>query len=317
MVTGSTDGPTATDGGPVPPLHEYVRKREPSEILVHGWRSDTAHSHVVTVRWPRSHVFYTLYENAVSPLLFMESIRQALAVLSHTVHQIPLDHRLGWEYARSCVAASAFRRGRVPAAVDIRITHTAVDRRRLGSVRVTAQVDATSDGAYLGWARIGYITHPPVIYRRLRGQYADADAAFARALPPAPAVPADRVGRARVRDVVLSPAADPYRWRLRVDTAHQVLFDHPHDHLPGMILLEAAAQATQAAAVPQRVLPVAFDTTFARYVELDQPCWIDAAPAAPDSLGRPRLKVDAIQDGQVVASTLVATEPLDAGRAVR
>jgi hypothetical protein len=296
-------------------LHEYVRKTEAAEILVLGWRSDTPQSHVVTVRWPPAHPFYTLHEKAISPLLFTESVRQSLAVLSHTVHRIPLDHRLGWEYVRSSVATPVFRGGPVPDAVDLHVVHTAVQRRRLGSVRVSARIDAVCGGRYVGCAEIGYLTHPPAIYRRLRGRHADAEAAFARALAPAPAAPPGRVGRARVHDVVLSPTGRPDRWRLRVDTANQVLFDHPHDHVPGMVMLEAAAQAAQAGAVPRPVLPVAFDAVFHTYVELDQPCWIDTAPAAPDPLGRPRLRADTVQDDRVVASVLVATEPLEDGPA--
>lgn len=291
-------------------LHEYVHKIDASEILVRGWHAEATRSHVVTVEWPRAHPFYTLRGTVTSPLLFTESIRQALAVLSHTVHRIPLDHRLGWEYARFCVVAPLFRFPPVPATLRLRITHTSVRRRRLGSVQLTARIDASCPGAYVGSAEIGYVTHPPAIYSRLRGRYADADAAFRQALPPDPAVPAPRVGRLLARDVVLSPTADPRRWRLRTDTTHHVLFDHPHDHVPGMVLLEAVAQAAQAEAAPRRVLPVAFDTRFSRYVELDRPCWIETAPTAPDVLGRHRLKVDAVQDGRVVASTLVAVEPL-------
>ncbi|WP_255947490.1 ScbA/BarX family gamma-butyrolactone biosynthesis protein [Streptomyces odontomachi] len=299
----------------MPALPEYVRKIDAAEILVRGWRSDTPRSHVVTVRWPRAHAFYTLHGKAISPLLFTESIRQALAVLSHTVHRIPLDHRLGWEYVRSSVVTPVFTSGPVPTTVDMRIVHTAVQRRRLGSVRVAARIDATCGETYVGCAEIGYITHPPAIYRRLRGRYADAKAAFERALPPAPAARPRHVGRVRVRDVVLSPTVQPGSWRLRVDTTNQVLFDHPHDHVPGMVMLEAAAQAAQAEALPRRVLPVSFDAVFSRYVELDQPCWIAIAPAADDLLGRPRLRADTIQDDQVVASVLVATEPLEGGRA--
>ncbi|GHH72698.1 adhesin [Streptomyces sulfonofaciens] len=314
MVTSTTDALSASAArrGPEHALHGYVRKIESAEILVHDWRPDSEESQVVTLKWPGAHAFYTLCEDVTSPLLFTESIRQALALLSHTVHHIPLDHRLGWEYARSTVAPAALWRGPTPAVVDMRITHSAVSRRRFGSVQVTAEIEAASDGAYVGSAEIRYVTHPPAFYRRLRGRYADAAESFARTLAPAPPVAAAQVGRDRPRDVVIAPTGTPHRWQLRTDTTHEVLFDHSHDHVPGMVLLEAAAQAAQAEAGPRRVLAVGYETTFFRYVELDQPCWITAEPAAPDLLGRSRLKVDGVQGGRVVSSTLVATEPLDA-----
>ncbi|GHJ42323.1 ScbA/BarX family gamma-butyrolactone biosynthesis protein [Streptomyces sp. TS71-3] len=315
MVTSTTDALSAATSRPPHPLHDYVRKVESSEILVQDWRQDSAESQIVTLRWPRAHAFYTLREDVTSPLLFTESVRQALALLSNTVHHIPLDHRLGWEYARFSVAPDAFRGDARPALVDLRVTHTAVSRRRLGSVQVTAMIEATGDGAYAGSAEIRYITHPPAFYNRLRGRYADAGESFAKAAPPPPPVDAALVGRGCPRDVVLASTGTPHRWQLRTDTTHEVLFDHSHDHVPGMVLLEAAAQAAQAEAGPRPVLAVGYETTFSRYVELDQACWITAEPAAPDLLGRSRLKVDAVQGDHLVSSTLVSVEPLDAAPA--
>ncbi|MFD3860010.1 AtaL-like protein, partial [Streptomyces cyaneofuscatus] len=117
------------------------------------------------------------------------------------------------------------------------------------------------------------------------------------------------VGRSSVRDVVLSPTNTAHQWQLRVDTTHTVLFDHPHDHVPGMVLLEAADQIARAEAQPQAAIPVAFDTTFRRYVEFDRPCVLTAEPVEPDAQGRSRVLVSASQADQVVFRTTVTTEP--------
>ncbi|WP_345942970.1 AfsA-related hotdog domain-containing protein [Streptomyces sp. SID2119] len=114
--------------------------------------------------------------------------------------------------------------------------------------------------------------------------------------PHGPSLPSPaHVGRSSVRDVVLSPTSTAHPWQLRVDTTHTVLFDHPHDHVPGLVLLEAADQIARAEAQPQAAIPVAFDTTFHRYVGFDRPCVLTAEPVEPDAQGRSRVLVSASQ----------------------
>ncbi|MDI3389980.1 ScbA/BarX family gamma-butyrolactone biosynthesis protein [Streptomyces sp. B-S-A8] len=300
-----TDAPTVPTSAPSAVTTRFVRKTDPAEALVTSWRAISDTEHVVTAAWPRTHSFYAPDTDFYSPLLYTESIRQGLAVLSHTAFGIPLDHRLGWESFSSTAVPAALRRTSEPVAVDLQITHTSVTRRRLGSTHLTAHIEATRDGEHLGTADIRYVTHPGAIYNRLRGRYADAKQAFATALPHGPAVSPSLVGRDDERDVVLSPTEDPYRWQLRADISHTVLFDHPHDHIPGMVILEAFSQATQLLSAPYRTLPVAFDTTFRRYVELDQPCWITAEPLTESDV-----RLTAVQGQHLVASTIVTTEPV-------
>ncbi|MFD3544802.1 ScbA/BarX family gamma-butyrolactone biosynthesis protein [Streptomyces sp. NPDC058655] len=288
-----------------PDVLTLVRKSVPGEALVTDWSEACATAQQVTARWPISHSFHT-EEGRYRPLLFVESLRQALALLTHSVHDIPLSHRLGWEHLWSSVNPEALWTSSQPATVTLMITHPLVRRRRLGSVHLTSHIEAVREGVQVGSADVQYTAHPPALYNRLRGRYADAGEAFARALPPAPAAPAALMGRRNEREVVLSPTGPAREWELRVDVSHQVLFDHPHDHVPGMVLLEAAAQAAQACA-GHPVVPVEFDTEFFRYVEFDRPCLVAAEPALPDGAGRARVKVTASQEGRAVFSSTVTT----------
>lgn len=298
---------TATQDDPAGAHSTLVRKSLHDEALVTGWRPLTDNCQMVAVRWPTRHRFY-VERGRYTPLIVTESLRQALALLTHTAHGIPLSHRLGWEHLRTAVSPGALEVGPEPAEVELTVHHTEVTRRRLGSVHLASRIEATRSGVLLGTATVRYSTHPPVIYDRLRGPYADAEAAFARALPLTAPVPASLVGRGRERDVVLSPTAEPHRWRLRVDTAHRVLFDHPHDHIPGMVLLEAACQAAQAVTAPRPVMPVALDTTFTRYVEFDRSCHVTARElTGPGEDGR--VAVDAHQGDRLVFSGTVTTRP--------
>ncbi len=101
-------------------------------------------------------------------------------------------------------------------------------------------------------------------------------AALGRPVPLIPGVDPRLVGREDPKDVVLGPGDRPDRWQLRINTAHPTLFRRPNDHVPGMLLLEAARQAAMLATGDTAYLPAAMELSFSRYVELDSPCWIEA-----------------------------------------
>lgn len=112
----------------------------------------------------------------------------------------------------------------------------------------------------------------PQVYRRMRGDFATPTASVPGTAP----VPAARAGRTRDEDVVLSASSQQDTWRLRVDTSHPTLFQRPNDHVPGMLLLEAARQAACLVTGPAPFVPSIGGTRFVRYAEFDSPCWIQA-----------------------------------------
>ncbi|MFI8518796.1 ScbA/BarX family gamma-butyrolactone biosynthesis protein [Streptomyces sp. NPDC085481] len=292
-------------------VRRYAGKVDLDEVLVADWRRVDDLTHAVTVRWPRHHAFYTPTPHDYTVLLFTESVRQALAVTSHLGLDIPVGHRMGWELLSCTVAPDCLAIDTDPTDLELTVTHDPFTRRRSGLARLTARVTATRGGRLLGTALIHYTAYPPALYDRLRGEHADAREAFARALPPGPATDPALVGRTDPQDVVLAEDTthtgndSRRRWALRADTTHPVLFDHPHDHIPGMVLLEAASQAAQAVAAPRRVVPIELDTTFSRYVEFDEPCTIVAEEPEVDALGRLRQVVSGVQCGETVFSTRV------------
>uniref|UniRef100_A0AAU2JKS5 A-factor biosynthesis hotdog domain-containing protein n=1 Tax=Streptomyces sp. NBC_00049 TaxID=2903617 RepID=A0AAU2JKS5_9ACTN len=88
----------------------------------------------------------------------------------------------------------------------------------------------------------------------------------------------------------------------QTDTDHPILFDHPVDHAPGMLLLEAVRQAAYASAFPRRGVLTDIEMRFFRYGELHAPCWIETAPAPEDvpATGRIPVLVVARQNGEDV-----------------
>jgi 2-oxo-3-(phosphooxy)propyl 3-oxoalkanoate synthase len=74
------------------------------------------------------------------------------------------------------------------------------------------------------------------------------------------------------------------------------------DHVPGMLLLEAARQAGLVVCAPRRVILAALHSSFQKkYVEPDQPCWIETGQTTiTGSPGDLRMMMIARQRGEAV-----------------
>ncbi|MFF7181599.1 ScbA/BarX family gamma-butyrolactone biosynthesis protein [Streptomyces sp. NPDC008121] len=291
---------------------EYVHRAALAEVfLTAEWsRTDEAHF-TLSAQWPRTHAFFApLGRTHYDPMMAAETIRQVGALLAHAGFGVPLGHQfLMWELNYR-VVPGALSVGETPA--DLRLDVYCSDIRRRGG-RLTGlayEVVISENGRTLATGDARYTCTSPEVYRRLRADRLDAPPT-ASAPPTAPVEPRT-VGRVDDFDVVLTPAGRPDRWRLRVDTRHPVLFDHPGDHIPGMVLLEAARQAVHSLAPEgQVVMPTAMDSTFHRYAEFGSPCVIGTEPAVnyPGSSER-LVRVIGRQDGELLFTAITAVTAL-------
>ncbi|MFC9537070.1 ScbA/BarX family gamma-butyrolactone biosynthesis protein [Streptomyces sp. NPDC056975] len=283
-----------------PPLlmaipRQYVHKAAQAEVLLCGWQENGENAFLAPTQWPRSHSFYTPAHDLHDPMLFAESVRQAIPLVSHVGYGAPMDHRQIWDYFRCTVSPEELRRGPTPADCEMQLSCDDVVRRagRLGGMTLRATM--IRHGRRMGVAETRFANQAPAIYRRLRGARCDAARAMAHAVPlPAPLAP-DEVGRINPQDVVLAPSGTDRHWQLRVDLAHPVLFDHPVDHIPGMLLLEAARQAAHSTLSPRRSFMTSIDAKFTRFVEFDEPCWIEAERITASTPGHETVRVTAQQ----------------------
>ncbi|MEV4949728.1 ScbA/BarX family gamma-butyrolactone biosynthesis protein [Streptomyces sp. NPDC053755] len=293
---------------------EYVHRAALAEVfLAADWsRSDEAHF-TLSAQWPRAHSFFgPLGGTHYDPMMAAETIRQVGALLAHVGFGVPIGHQfLMWELNYR-VVPGMMAVGGAPA--DLRLDVTCSDiRRRAGRLTGLAyEVVISENGRTLATGNARYTCTSPEVYRRLRADRIDAT--LDASVPPTPPVEPRVVGRRDAFDVVLTPADRPERWRLRVDTRHPVLFDHPGDHIPGMVLLEAARQAVHSLAPEgQVVMPMAMDSTFHRYAEFGSPCWIETEPAVdyPGTSER-LLRVVGRQDDAVLFTAITSVANLPA-----
>lgn len=280
---------------------EYVHRTALSEVFLTGWKATGSDTFTVSAQWPHSHSFYVPVHDTHDPMLLCETIRQCGLLLTHTAYDLPLGHQIGWSRVQYALNPQAMRVGSKPAELTLNVTCSDIRSLRSVPTSMVMHIEVVRDDSLLAVGSIGFSMYHPAVYERLRVGRADAARLSASApIPPAP-VSRSVAGRQRRRDIVLSPTPERWRWQLRVDTAHPVLFDHPLDHVPGMLLLEAVRQAGHALEPSWGALmPTTMDVSFNRYVEFDTPCWIEAESALPSPTGgktRRSVRVNGLQGG--------------------
>ncbi|WP_105968770.1 ScbA/BarX family gamma-butyrolactone biosynthesis protein [Streptomyces geranii] len=281
---------------------QLVHRAAIAETFPTGWSRTETDRFSVCAQWPRVHCLHVSADRtAYDPLLVVETVRQAGTLLNHTEYQVPLDHQFVLQEFRITTFPEHLGVGPLPAEPTVDITFYDIRHRGKRLVSARYEADVRLDGELVAHADVAFTCTSGAVFSRLRG---GRTAAGVTALPVPPGLPAADVGRDSAADVVLAVPQRGHRdWQLRVDTGHAVFFDHPLDHIPGMLLLEAARQAALARTGPDGgLIPVSFDTTFHQFAELDQPTWIESTDQ-----GDGALKVVGTQEGRTVFECVVGT----------
>ncbi|MET9956949.1 ScbA/BarX family gamma-butyrolactone biosynthesis protein [Streptomyces sp. NPDC006339] len=282
---------------------QYVHRAAVSEVLLTGWRPAAApHAFVVGAQWPRGHALFAQSGGYQDPMLLVESVRQIGSLLAHAEFGVEFGHQFLMRSIAFAATTDLFVATPAPTEVELHtVCHDIVRRGKdLGGMRY--EVTAKVDGVALASAGAAFHCTRPSVYKRLRGERPTC----ADRLPGLPIDPA-RVGRTGPQHVVLSdiPGGSPHRWELRVDCSHPIFFDHPVDHVPGMVLLEAARQAAHAVTGMPDTLVIGLESSFERYAELDEPCFIEAEPTSVDAAGDVHVRVRGLQrDASVFVADL-------------
>ncbi|MFD5829058.1 ScbA/BarX family gamma-butyrolactone biosynthesis protein [Lentzea sp. NPDC060358] len=323
MLTSRTALVVADEAPAGPPcagqvLHEQtvprhlVHRAAVSEVFLTDLRivDDTTFS--VGAQWPRDHSFYRLPSpHRHDPMLLAETIRQAALVIAHQVFGVPLDWKFMSHETNYQITTAGLALGARPA--DITLTVTCHDVKRRGAKVAGMGMDVTChrDGRQIGSGSVRWSCVTAAAYQRLRAGVGDRVPPPGTPAPSAPPVSRGLVGRDRSRDVVLSPHDRRGSWLLRIDRRHPVLFDHPVDHVPGMVLQEAARQAAALLLGRPGLVPAALRFTFDRYVEFDSPVVVTPVRRAPATTGALGVGVEIEQDGRVAAQGLMDMRIVD------
>lgn len=275
---------------------ELVHKRSVSEVFLTDFVQSSSRRFIAGAQWPRWHVFYGSADASPDSALIAETLRQAVIFLSHLCG-VPLTHKFLMPHM-SILVEPATLDPLVPAqvAVELDVKDMKLSAGQLSAVTVSARfrVDGTAIGEGTAAARIVN----PATYERFRGEVPT--------MPPAPGedlLACVDVGHTTQRNVMLGQSRRPFVWPLRVDPTHPIFFDHPLDHVPGMLLVEAARQAVRAACSRPDADFALFEAEFIKLVEFSYP--IDVAVTQIDSgSAQAAMRVRMLHEGETLMSLL-------------
>ncbi|GAA3081134.1 gamma-butyrolactone biosynthesis protein ScbA [Streptomyces roseofulvus] len=288
---------------------EFVHRANPADIMPTGWAREDENRFSVSARWPDAHAFFSpLVGGLHDPVLVAETLRQATMLVAHAEIGVPVDHQfVMWDLTYRVDPEALSLYGLSPeVAVGLVFSEVRGRGRNLRTFRADGVIHR--EGRRVATARGRISCTSPLAYRRIRGARMDA---LTTPVPLIPGVAPEEVGREHPEDVVLAPATGRNRWRLRINTAHPTLFRRPNDHVPGMLLLEAARQAAHQVTGTETFFPSVVNMSFSRYVELAPPCWITAEFVPSTDPELVAVRVEGHQDGEPVFHCTLSS-PADA-----
>lgn len=264
---------------------ELVHKHAAGEVLLTAVTAD-AGIWLAGARLPDRHRFHGDATGRQSgyhdPLLILEAFRQGCIAVGHLGYAVPPDfHYAVRHYEFAVLAPAALESSSANQDFDIRMTIRR-EFRPAPDAAVNGLIIAASarrDGIVAMELSAGFSWMPEARWQQLR-----AGSTWEPGPQSPPAAPAV-VGRRRAANVVIG---SPARRRdgsvcapVLVDLGNRTFFDHPLDHLPGGLLIEACRQlalaelGTQAATV---LGPSRLRCEFHSFAELRPGCVVVLEP---------------------------------------
>ncbi|WP_165975408.1 ScbA/BarX family gamma-butyrolactone biosynthesis protein [Actinomadura rubrisoli] len=274
-----------------------VHRESLAEVFLTDSRRLDEDTYAVAAFLPRSHAYYgdhLLSPATYDPMLLLEACRQGAILGAHLHYDVPLDHK--FVLTRLSIRIDRPELLRV-GAKPRRMTMVVSVRRRIRDGRVTGgdyTMRLEIAGVEVGTAGIGMRFKSPEDYLAMR--YRDRDGGPLRStsvLPvqsPGTPVAPHLVGRASPENVVLLNGRAEHSGAsalLRLTANHPSLFDHPQDHVPGMVLAEAARQVVHYGALEVRGLSAVktylteLTATFSAFGELERDITLHSSISAP------------------------------------
>lgn len=257
---------------------EMVHRTSPAEVLLTDVRPRNGGEFEAAASWPRSHPTFPRDGGSLhSPLILAETLRQLGIYIPLRYFRVPAAARLvitDLFFEIDPCAEPAARSG----ATDItcRVREPQVRRDRSGAASgLRLDVDFLADGTAFAHAGGGVRVLDEQRYAEIRGGASASS-------PPAPA---PGLARPEASDLAVPGRSDILIGRREgqtvlcpADARHPYFFDHPSDHVPGMVLLEAVRQAAAVASRGTLLRPRAGRLTAARFTEFTPPAHVVCVP---------------------------------------
>ena len=257
---------------------KFVHKSAIAEVLINDSLMVSDGSYLVASQWPRQHHFYPLAEGRGLLGLLAETMRQGIFVVCHQHLGVPLGRHFLMDRLvvtlHGSVPTSAVNATEVAVKFKLdQLVHSAGELRTL-----TFDADFSAAGRVFGSGRGELRIVKSAVFTRLR------------------------TGRSQTSSALMGAGSDPESiavsvsgdcWKVRIPFKHPVFFDHPLDHVPGMLIIEAIQQSVQSVHGNMTEL-THFDGTFTKFIEFEPDIYISRTPKSPESVDD--LRVDALAE---------------------
>jgi 2-oxo-3-(phosphooxy)propyl 3-oxoalkanoate synthase len=239
----------------------------------------------VAAQWSRSHrVYRPDHDGRHDPMLLLETVRQTGLALSHHGFGVPFDfksvmHDVGFRVWPEAEPRAVQAATNVTIRVECENVVLRGDQLRSMTVVLAMSVDgvhfATGSGS-LSWL-------PDRTFGALRAR--NGGRLPANGAAPATASPLASKYRTDADALIAAEDPLPDRRRVLVPLGHPVYFDHPLDHVPGMVLIDAAWQAVAACrpATPLRLVECWMKCP--AFTELFDDAWVLLEPITTGQIG--------------------------------
>lgn len=302
MVIARAEGVTHAQTVP----RNMVHRESVHEVLLTDSVEAGADRYLVGVQWPRNHcVTGPDPAERLDGTLILEAIRQIGLYLTHRYLGIPVSARfvaqqLGFRWTAE---APRFGGGPINAVAVVTTAERRAGRGPAAGLRLDIVFHSAHSAVATGVGELRCVA--PDLYMRLRGPVLMDSTMLS---PPDVGVAPALVGRTHPAQVVLHSMRRDTDTRmecsLRVDRNHPCFFDHPQDHLPANLIVEAIRQAaTLTLPAPTHEIR-ALHAAFRRFTDVGAPVTVGAERK------RDGIEVTIGQHGAVTALGRVATSTL-------
>lgn len=287
----------------------WVHKRSLDNVLVTEIRACGEDRFICAGRLPTAHRFFN--DTGRQPyndiLFYTELGRQASLAVCHAFLNVALDDVFIFEGSHAALTDVVFRTPSPSTdTVAIEIHVEELTRRKNNAVSRVVTEHTMWIGSQPVFNGTGAFTiQPTAVFQRLRKKAAPVQP---QVRVRAPRLLEDDGSNVTISTPRRNQESNEFTASLIVDQDHPYFFDHPCDHVPGMLLLEACAQLALTAyheSTDIRPLGItAYATHFTQFVECDTPVTLTAS-VSPDSavVGLPPTVALVISQQGVVCGT--------------
>ncbi|GAB2688240.1 AfsA-related hotdog domain-containing protein [Kitasatospora kifunensis] len=298
-----------------------VHRAAIAEVFLTDFRTIDSTTFEAAAQLPPAHSYYgdhTGRPELHDPLAVFESVRQMLLCAMHLQHGASHDTKSITAECRMEITdpLPLLADGGVPELTLL--GKVALEKLYDGvTARVVHDVEVLVGGRSVGTVSVDTALRPNDIYQGLRMSHRTTPPPYSDTLPtggPAAPVRPHLVGREHAENVVLRDVRDTEDTvvaRLHVPVAHRSMFDHPQDHVPGPVMMEAARQAAvfllgeRFGQAPAKLFLQQITATYLRFAELDSDLLVQACLVPDDDAaaadGGKLIAVSLLQSNQTVA----------------